>query len=248
MKQVDICLSVLGLIPPSYLFGNHPFQGRWARTGESPEVNELIRGGFWPYAQNSPIQPGPTTVPLYIVHPEIKQCFLQCFNEGYIKPDLRPTATDWFDALQVAIADLRPCTQEENHYYSQTYGKCYWCDRTQQLGVDVFATTPRIAATPASSSSGTRSPTTPSPKRFPKLQSLNSLETMLIAAAIAFGLAFLLRFAESYQSVDEDSQPNWSQPTQNISSRNPTNPNPAYTGSKLRGFTAIDSNKSLSKL
>jgi DNA-binding helix-hairpin-helix protein with protein kinase domain len=37
------------------LFGNHPFQGQWTLSSEPPEINELIRHGFWPYGSSSVI-------------------------------------------------------------------------------------------------------------------------------------------------------------------------------------------------
>lgn len=128
----------LAVIIYHLLFGNHPFQGHWIGKEDSPDTNQLIRRGFWPYASNSLIQPGPLTIPLDIVHPEIQQCFKRCFNDGHTRSDLRPTAEEWFKALKVAIEDLTPCSQITNHYHSKTYGNCYWCERASTLGVDIF--------------------------------------------------------------------------------------------------------------
>ena len=133
----------LAVIVYLLLFGAEPFKGKWVEEGDSPAPSELIRQGFWPYAPNSLIQSGPGTIPLDIVHPEIQRCFLRCFNDGHTKPHLRPTAGEWYKALEVAIADLAECDQITNHYYSKSYGKCYWCDRAAQLGVDIFPGVPR---------------------------------------------------------------------------------------------------------
>jgi hypothetical protein len=129
----------LAIIIYLLLFGNHPFQGRWIGQGDPPEVNELIRRGFWPYAPNSLIRQGPMTIPLEVVHPQIKQSFLRCFNDGQTRPASQPTAEEWAQALQEAIAALTVCGKTDNHYYSRTYGKCYWCERAAKLGVDIFA-------------------------------------------------------------------------------------------------------------
>ncbi|WP_448564090.1 protein kinase domain-containing protein [Trichothermofontia sp.] len=120
------------------LFGDFPFKGRWCGEGDSPEPNELLRRGFWPYAPNSLIQPGPLTIPLSIVHPAVEQCFRQCFTVGHTDPHQRPTAQDWVNVLQVAVGDLTVCRRVRNHYYRTSSGKCYWCDRKAKLGVDVF--------------------------------------------------------------------------------------------------------------
>jgi len=122
------------------LFGSQPFQGKWIGQGDSPEVNDLIRCGFWPYAPNSLIQPSEITIPLNIVHPEIQRYFSQCFNLGHTNPNLRPTAEDWVQALKVATDQLSVCGKIDNHYFSQTYGKCYWCERANNLGFDIFPT------------------------------------------------------------------------------------------------------------
>lgn len=120
------------------LFGDFPFKGRWCGEGDSPEPNELLRRGFWPYAPNSLIQPGPLTIPLSVVHPSVEQCFRQCFTVGHRDPNQRPTAQDWVNVLQVAVGDLTVCRRVRNHYYRTSLGKCYWCDRKAKLGVDVF--------------------------------------------------------------------------------------------------------------
>lgn len=138
----------LAVIVYLLLFGAEPFKGKWVGEGDSPAPGELIRQGFWPYAPNSLIQPGPLTIPLDIVHPEIQRCFLRCFNDGHTKPHLRPTAGDWYKALKDAIADLTECDQITNHYYSKSYGKCYWCDRAAQVGLDIFPGVPKVKIQP----------------------------------------------------------------------------------------------------
>ncbi|MHC5718011.1 MAG: WD40 repeat domain-containing protein [Nostoc sp.] len=118
--------------------GQSPFAGKWIGAGETPETNELIRRGLWLYAPNSLIQPVDRTIPLEIVHPEVRRCFLKCFNDGYQNSNLRPTAEDWVKALRLAVNELTICGKVNSHYYSRTYGKCYWCDRSIKLGIDIF--------------------------------------------------------------------------------------------------------------
>ena len=129
----------LAVIIHLLLFGDHPFKGKWIGDGESPTPTELLCQGFWPYAPNSLIQPGPSTISLSVLHPEVQRCFQRCFTDGHMTPEARPTAQDWSQALQKAIATLTVCPQEANHYYSQTDGHCYWCDRKAKLGVDIFS-------------------------------------------------------------------------------------------------------------
>ena len=120
------------------LFGEYPFKGVWTGAGDPPEPVELIQKGYWPYATNSPVQLGPLSISMDIIHPEVRQCFRRCFNQGHIHPESRPSAADWHAALEAAIAELTSCKRQSNHAYSQHYRHCPWCDRANQLGVDVF--------------------------------------------------------------------------------------------------------------
>ena len=129
----------LALIIYHLLFGEHPFKGKWIGTEDPPEIDKLIELGFWCYAPNSKILPGRRTIPLEIVHPKIQKCFLECFNDGHYHPEKRPTPQNWVDALESAINDLVQCKRVDTHWYSKTYGKCYWCEREEKLEVDIFS-------------------------------------------------------------------------------------------------------------
>jgi serine/threonine protein kinase len=128
----------LGVIIYQLLFGEHPFKGKWVGAGESPSPTELVRLGFWPYAPQSSIQPGPLTMPLTMVHPEVQQCFVRCFTQGHSNPEQRPTAQEWVRVLKVAISDLKSCRKVKQHHYSKIDGHCRWCERHAALGVDIF--------------------------------------------------------------------------------------------------------------
>lgn len=120
------------------LFSEHPFKGVWSGVEDPPEPVELIRRGSWPYATHSPLQPSPLALSLEIVHPELQHCFRRCFNQGYSNPAFRPSAADWHEALELAIAELKPCKTRSRHTYSQHYRHCPWCERSKTLGVDIF--------------------------------------------------------------------------------------------------------------
>ena len=129
----------LGVIIYQLLFGgNNHFQGKWTGAGETPEPDEIIRRGLWLYSPNSLIEPVARTIPMIIVHPAIRECFLKCFNDGHKNPNLRPTAREWLEALRTGNNNLTICGRVDSHYYSRTFGNCYWCDRSTKLGVDIF--------------------------------------------------------------------------------------------------------------
>ncbi|NCJ06050.1 hypothetical protein GS597_05880 [Synechococcales cyanobacterium C] len=135
----------LGVIIYLLLFGDQPFKGKWLGSGESPQPTTLIQKGYWPFAPQSLIRPGPTTIPLAIVHPQVQACFQACFTQGHTQPNARPSAAQWVQALRVAIAALRSCPFERNHHFSTHQSHCYWCDRKRQLGLDIFS--PKAAPT-----------------------------------------------------------------------------------------------------
>jgi serine/threonine protein kinase len=120
------------------LFGYHPFSGRWIGSGESPEQTELIRKGYWYKNPYSLIRSSHNTISLNVVHPELKQLFLKCFNDGHTQPHLRPTAENWHNALKVSVNQLTVCKKIDSHHYSRHYGECNWCQRATILGVDIF--------------------------------------------------------------------------------------------------------------
>ena len=132
------------------LFGYHPFSGEWVGDGNQPNIDKLIRCGYWMYGSNPKIRPGKVSMPLNILHPELQQCFLQCFNDGHNNPYTRPSAADWVKSLDIALKDLEHCSIEVGHYYARSYGKCYWCERKQQLGgFDIFESPDLVTHIPA---------------------------------------------------------------------------------------------------
>ena len=128
----------LAVIIHFLLFSYHPFRGQWMGKGETPAVDDLVSEGWWGYGINSLIKPAKTNLPFDIVHPEVQNCFLNCFNQGHTNPRLRPTPDDWIQALKKASNQLVQCSIRESHWYSQTYGKCCWCEISDRTQVELF--------------------------------------------------------------------------------------------------------------
>ncbi|QOV21200.1 helix-hairpin-helix domain-containing protein, partial [Anabaenopsis elenkinii] len=139
----------LGVIIHQLLFsGQNLYAGRWKGAGEPPEPGDYIRQGIWLYSPHQLLEPVDRTIPLEILHPQVKSCFLRCFNDGYKNPNLRPSAEEWFQALKVASESLILCKQVKSHYYSQSYGSCYWCDRVSKIGVEIFPGSVKVQPSP----------------------------------------------------------------------------------------------------
>ena len=128
----------LGVLIYYLLFGCHPFQGKWIGPGDSPELTELIRNGSWAFDTKGFIRPSPLTIPLSVLHPSLKECFIQCFTEGYHNPRQRPSAEVWQTSLQVALQELKQCDQQSRHFHHAGNPYCYWCKRQEELNFDIF--------------------------------------------------------------------------------------------------------------
>ncbi len=137
----------LGVVIYYLLFGSHPFQGKWTGQGDSPELTELIRKGYWAFANTGLIRPSSLTIPLNILHPVLKDCFIKCFNDGYQNPRLRPNAQEWQKSLQVAIQSLKKCGQKSQHFYYSGIENCYWCQRQAELKIDIFGEQTKVKVT-----------------------------------------------------------------------------------------------------
>jgi formylglycine-generating enzyme required for sulfatase activity len=40
--------------------------------------------------------------------------------------------------LEAALNEVIRCSKIDSHYYSKSYGKCYWCERASDLNCDIF--------------------------------------------------------------------------------------------------------------
>mgnify|MGYP003336858737 FL=1 len=128
----------LGVVIYYLLFGGPPFRGMWNGSGDPPEQSQLILRGLWPFSADKLILPSNTTIPLNILHPDLHALFLRCFNDGHKIPHRRPTAEEWCRTLETALNEVVSCGKIDSHYYSKSYGKCYWCERASNLSFDIF--------------------------------------------------------------------------------------------------------------
>jgi len=106
--------------------GYHPFAGV-LRTKMSVGRVDLyaIRQGLFPYSSKPAIDPPPSAPKFSLLHPQLQQLFKTCFEAGYTKPTIRPSAYSWRVALQVAQQQLTQCWS--SHIYSRHLPRCPHC-------------------------------------------------------------------------------------------------------------------------
>jgi DNA-binding helix-hairpin-helix protein with protein kinase domain len=144
-------LFSLGVIIYLLLFGEHPFSGIISNLANSDlnSIEQRISQGYWPYAPISPIKRRPSSVSLDVVHPFLQQCFYLCFTVGHKNPFQRPNAAEWKKALSIGRKDLVKCDKVKNHYFSQSHGKCFWCEIKSNKNIDYFPSDQPITESPA---------------------------------------------------------------------------------------------------
>jgi len=87
--------------------GAHPYAAKGKLVEDAPTPKMKIMKGYFPYVNKyrnmGDIKPPDYAPPFEIIPPDIQSLFIRCFVDGHKKPDERPTAREWFNALQREI-------------------------------------------------------------------------------------------------------------------------------------------------
>lgn len=115
--------------------GTHPFSGVYLGSEEPPPLEARIRSGHFPSGtKRIPYRPMPAAPPWEMLHPQLRQMFLTCFEEGHRNPAARPDAKTWVNAIREAEDALIGCSKNTQHKYGNHLSRCPWCDRAKLLG------------------------------------------------------------------------------------------------------------------
>jgi hypothetical protein len=116
--------------------GMHPFAVRLVGDEEAPPLEERIRLGMFPYRPRGsvPYRVPRLAPPFSSLHPGLQKLFSRCFVEGQVEPGQRPSAMEWYHAIQRAGEALVLCPENRQHRYSGHVERCPWCRRRQLLG------------------------------------------------------------------------------------------------------------------
>jgi DNA-binding helix-hairpin-helix protein with protein kinase domain len=113
--------------------GNHPFDGVYRGAGDVPPLEARIRAGAFPYLDRSGRwSPKGLALQFDMLHPRLRELFVQAFETGHARPESRPNARVWQEAFTLAESELQSCHHNPHHWF---WGKqCIWCQRKKLLG------------------------------------------------------------------------------------------------------------------
>lgn len=104
--------------------GNHPFlRGAWVGAGEQPDAMTLAASGQWASGPGSALQTHPLAPPISFLPEDIQQLFVRAFTAGAHDPTLRPTASEWREAL----LGMQLGTCARGHQIPIEADPCPWC-------------------------------------------------------------------------------------------------------------------------
>ena len=118
--------------------GYHPFNGRWLRAGEPPDIGRRIRAGMYAYGGGRDLAPPPAAPPLAVLPRAARTALDRTFGPGIGRPEERPDARQWVAVLQASLGELVPCRRyPDRHVHPRQTRTCPWCVLAQR-GADYF--------------------------------------------------------------------------------------------------------------
>ncbi len=127
--------SVVTLVFQLLMDGQHPFVGsRITGQSDTPNAQALtcIRDGVFPYVSNG-LYVAPPHAPEFGRLPRaLQRLFVRTYIDGHHDPKLRPSATEWTEALDKALQSLVRCTQNPDHWYPKTLTHCPMCTQAKK--------------------------------------------------------------------------------------------------------------------
>ncbi|MDD5142333.1 hypothetical protein [Methanoregula sp.] len=120
--------------------GRHPYAGVYSGKEDMP-IEKAIAEFRFPYGRNAKARlmaPPPNSVGLAVVPDTVATLFERAFAEAGMRDSGRPSAEEWWDALDPFESRLRRCGTDGVHYYYAGLSSCPWCRLESQSGVLLF--------------------------------------------------------------------------------------------------------------
>ncbi|HZS47538.1 MAG TPA: hypothetical protein VFC63_20875 [Blastocatellia bacterium] len=137
--------------------GQHPFSAEGVAGDSSAILAKQICAGKFAFATGS--RTVEQTAPSFgILSPEIQNLFVKCFVDGYKDPTVRPTADNWYKALDRFSASAKSCKINRQHTFGNHLKSCPWCEiAAAPSGVDLYT---RVDRSQDEKDGGPTAPTT----------------------------------------------------------------------------------------
>ena len=103
-----------------------------------------FRFAYGKHSHLKSIAPPPNSVGLSVVPDQVAGFFEQAFAETGARAAGRPTAGDWWEALESLEARMRRCGSDPVHSYYSGLAACPWCRLEENSGLLLFLSADRI--------------------------------------------------------------------------------------------------------
>lgn len=114
----------------------------------NPQPVDNIRNCFFPFYEKKPGFATPKYAPDFsALPPKIQALFVRAFVYGGNNPSLRPTAEQWYAALDDYRKQLKLCLKHKEHEYYASLSQCPWCELDAKVNQAQLAKTPRRSQT-----------------------------------------------------------------------------------------------------
>lgn len=127
--------------------GKHPFAGGYLGVGEMPIARAITeyRFAYGEHAQPNQMRQPPASLPLRSVSPQVALLFERAFLRQ-IGGSARPTPSEWANALDGLIKQLRLCSKHSGHVFWNGLSDCPWCQAEAATGIQLFGYSTATAA------------------------------------------------------------------------------------------------------
>ncbi len=120
--------------------GRHPFSGRYAGSGEPPDIERAITESRYAYStdtKRTQMAPPPSSLAMSSLPDDIRALFEQAFAPGAVRGG-RPAPERWITALGALGKSLRKCSVNAAHWYAPQAPACPWCEVEARSGIVLF--------------------------------------------------------------------------------------------------------------
>ncbi|MFN3380093.1 MAG: helix-hairpin-helix domain-containing protein [Runella zeae] len=122
------------------LMGRHPFAGIYPNNADIT-LEQAIQHLYYAFGNkktNQGTQPPPNCVTPEILPNEIIDLFNAAFSLESSQSEIRPTARQWTQKLDILRAQLKACTTDPSHKYYHSLPQCPWCVKEKTSGIYFF--------------------------------------------------------------------------------------------------------------